>query len=200
MKEMRIMRKSILFGCITFLLLGFAGCGSKTVSKSFVRQDVDFTFIERIAVLPLENNTSDRYAAELARDATITQVLEMRLYDTIEKVLVDNVLYEEGVQQGVPFDPLTLKRIGQRLNAQALLIGTIDFAEAGRVGSTSYEQLALTLRLIEVNSGLILWQASGRASGESFFRRLFGVKSDDRYMLNLKLIRKLLSTTPAGYF
>jgi hypothetical protein len=194
------MRKSILLGCITFLFFGLAGCGTKTVSKWFVRQDVDFAFIERIAVLPLENNSSDRYAGELARDASITQVLEMGLYDTVEKVLVDNVLYEEGVQQNVPFDPLTLKRIGQRLNAQAVLLGTVDFAGTGRVGNVSYEQLALTLRLIEVNSGLILWQASGRASGESFFRRLFGVKSDDRYLLTLKLTRKLLGTVPAGYF
>jgi TolB-like protein len=185
------MRKLVLLGCILFCWLILAGCGSKTSAKVFTRQDVDYSFIERIAVMPFENNSGDRYAAVRARNVTITQVLELGLYDTVEKILVDNVLYEEGVQ-GSAFDPLTLKRIGQRLLVQAVLLGNVD-----HVGGNI---MALTLRLVEVNSGLILWQTSGRTSTESFSRDLVGVRGDDSYMVTLKLVRKLLQKAPAGYF
>ncbi len=194
------MRKLVFYGCLAFLVLMLTGCGSRTVSKSFVRDEVDFGFIQRIAVIPFENNSADTYAAERARDATITQVLELGLFDTVEKVLVDNVLYEEGVEKNTPIDPLTLKRIGQRLDTQAVILGTIDLAGIGRIGSSNYPEMALTLRLIEVNSGLILWQASGNLSGESFGRRLFGLKADDPYLVTLKLTRALLKTAPAGNF
>ena len=104
------------------------------------------------------------------------------------------------MESGAPIDPLTLKRIGQRLDTQAVILGTIDLAGSGRIGSTTYPEMAMTLRLIEVNSGLILWQASGNLSGESFGRRLFGIKADDPYQVTLKLVRSLLKTAPAGYF
>jgi len=195
-----VMRKLVFYGCLAFWLLMLTGCGNRTVTKSFVREEVDFGFIQRIAVLPFENNSADTFAAERARDVTITQVLELGLFDTVEKVLVDNVLYEEGVERGAPIDPLTLKRIGQRLDTQAVILGTIDLAGTGRIGSSDYPEMALTLRLLEVNSGLILWQASGNLSGESFGRRLFGLKADDSYQVTLKLVRTLLKTAPAGYF
>jgi hypothetical protein len=198
--ENMIMRKLVLYGCITLGVLMLAACGSRSASNSFVREDVDFSFIERIAVLSFANNSSDKFAPERARNITITQVLQLGLFDTVEKVLVDNVMYEEGLETEGPIDPLTLKRIGQRLNTQAVLLGTVDLAESGRVGATSYPVMALTLRLVEVNSGLILWQASGTLSGDSYSRRLFGLKPDDSYQITSKLVRIMLRTAPAGYF
>lgn len=190
----------IYIGCITVMLLMLAGCGSRTVSESYLREDVDFGFIQRIAVLPFENNSSDNFAPERARDVTITQVLALGLFDTVEKALVDNVLFEEGIDKGATFDPLTMKRIGQRLQSQAFIMGTVDLAGMNTIGTNTYPEMALTLRLIEANSGMILWQASGNISGESFGRRLFGIKADDPYQLTLKLVRDLLKTAPAGYF
>jgi hypothetical protein len=194
------MRKLLFYGCITLGVLMLAGCGSRSASNSFVREDVDFSFIERIAVLPFTNNSADKFAPERARDLTITQVLQLGLFDTVEKVLIDNVMYEEGIEIDGPIDPLTLKRIGQRLNSQAVILGTVDLAESARLGSTNYPVMAMTLRLVEVNSGLILWQASGNTSGESFSGRLFGLKTDDPYQITNKLVRRLLRTAPAGYF
>ena len=114
--------------------------------------------------------------------------------------LIDNVMYEEGIEIEGPIDALTLKRLGQRLNTQAVILGTIDLAQDARLGSTSYPILAMTLRMVEVNSGLILWQSSGNSSGESFSRRLFGLKTDDPYQITDKLVNKMLRTAPAGYF
>jgi TolB-like protein len=179
------------------MLMLIAGCGSRTVSESFMREDVDFAFVQSIAVLPYENNSKDQYAPTRARDITITQVLAMGLYDVVEKDLVDNFMYNEAIDPGVPLDPLTLKRMGSRLNVQAFLLGTVDVAGDNKLGATTYPEIALTLRLVEAETSMILWQASGHYSGESFGRRLFGVKPDDAYKISFDLVRRLLKTAPS---
>ena len=189
------MRNREFMGCFVFLLV-LAGCSSRTVSDSFTREDVDIGFVQSIAVLPFENNSSDKYAPKLARDITITLVLALGLFDVVDKYLVDNMLYDEAIRVDDPLDPLSMKRMGQRLNVQALLLGTVDLAGTGEVGSTTYPEIALTLRLVEADSGMILWQASGHYTGESFGRRLLGINPDTAYKINFDLVRRLLNTAP----
>lgn len=193
------MRNVLLIGCVTVILMMTAGCGSRAVSESFMREDVDFAYVQTIAVLPFENNSEDKFAGNRARGITITQVLAMGLFDVLEKDLVDSEMYNEALDPGVPIDPLTLKRLGNRLKSQAFLMGTVDAAGTNKLGATTYPEFALTLRLVDTESGMILWQASGHLSGESFGRRLFGLKADDAYQITLKLVKTLLNTAPAAY-
>ena len=67
-------------------------------------------------------------------------------------------------------------------------------AGATEVGSTSAHQMALTLRLVEAESGMVLWQASGHRSAASLSNRLLGIQGDDAYEITVKLVRSLLRT------
>ncbi len=176
------------------VLLGIAGCGSKATSDSFIREDVDLGYIQRIAVLPLENYSDDQYAAKRVRNVINTQILAMGLFDTAEQGLVDSVLLREAIEQNTPIDQLTLKRLGQRLKVQAFIMGAVDQAGDVRRGANTFPEIAMTLRLLEAESGRILWQASGYRNGESLSRRLFGMAAIDSYQVALKLTRDLLSS------
>ena len=186
------MRKFIFTLFISFLIIG---CGSKSNMESFTRQEVDLGFVNKIAVIPFENNSNDKFAADRVRDMTITQVLAYGIFDVIDKGLVDSALREEAVDiTRAPMDKSTIRRLGQRLNIQAFMMGSIDQAEDIHRGSVSFPELALTLRLIDVDSGMIFWQASGNENGDSFGKRIFGLSADDQFKVALKLIRQLLST------
>jgi len=176
------------------VLLGIAGCGSKATSDSFIREDVDLGYIERVAVLPLENHSDDKYAAKRVRNVINTQILAMGLFDTAEQGLVDSVLQREAIEQNTPIDQLTLKRLGQRLKVQAFILGAVDQAGDVRRGANTFPEIAMTLRLLEAESGRILWQASGYRNGESLSRRLFGMAAIDSYQVALNLARDLLSS------
>ncbi len=189
------MQKLYFFTVLGFCLF-FAGCGVKTTSETYLRENVDLAFINRIAVMPFENNTNDSYAADRSRNITITQFLALGIADVIDKGLVDSVLLEEAVEFGKPIDQATIKRLGQRLNVQAFLIGTVDEAgETGRSTSSSSE-ISFTLRLIDARAAMILWQASGHGSGDSFRRRLFGLASIENFKVSSSLVKKLLSSIP----
>ncbi|MFH7319807.1 hypothetical protein ACHHRT_04245 [Desulfurivibrio sp. D14AmB] len=175
-----------------------SGCAlhSERGGKSFVRENVDFGYIRQVAVLPLQNNSRDDFAPEMLRDILITRVFSQGLFDVVDKGLVDSLLRENAIEPGQALDSHLIKRLGQGLNAQALLLGTVDVAAEGRKGSVVYPELAMTLRLVDVDSGLVIWQAGGNASGDSLSRRLFGLSARDRYQVGNRLVKNLLRSLP----
>ena len=180
---------------LVVIMLPLVGCstmGSST--EAYVREDIDFSFVQRIAVLSFKNNSDDKYAPVRTRDVTITHVLTQGLFDVVEKNLVDSALRDEVISPGSEIDPLTLKRLGSRLQVQAFLLGTVDMAGMSTLGTTSSPQLALTLRLVEADSGMVLWQASGHRSAASLANRLLGTPGDDAYQITVSLVRTLLRT------
>ncbi len=189
-----MMKRIFLIGLL--LTFGIAGCAGRGSLESFSRENIDIGFVRAIAVLPLENNSKDEYAPERVRNITMTQVLGRGLFDVVDKGVVDSLLHEEAIDPGKPLDRQALRRLGQRLNIQAVMLGTIDLAEEGRKGAVVYPQLSVTMRLLEVESGLVIWQASGHESGDSAWRRLFGLASVGSFDLSLALVDKMLSSIP----
>jgi len=186
---------------LTSLLLLFTiqGCASKASTEFFLREQVDLGYIKRIAILQFENNSKDTYTPSRARDLAITQVLSQRIFDVVDKGQVDNALREEAIEPGHALDELTIKRLGQRLNVQAFLLGTVDHTGEQRMGASTFTELSLTLRLIDSKTALLLWQASGYGSGYSMVDRLFGLNPKDAFEVTMTLIDSLLSSIPRTY-
>ena len=192
-------KKSLCIAAVMALLLCLpAGCSltGGAGSRSFVRENVDLGYVEKIAVLPLQNNSKDEFAPEMLRDIIITRVFATKLFDVIDKGLVDSMLREEAIDAGKPIDGPTARRLGQRLGVQALLLGTVDMATEGRKGSVVYPEMAATLRLLDTESGQVIWQAGGNASGDSLARRLFGLSGRDSYQVATGLVNDLIRTVP----
>ena len=183
---------------IMILMVGallLSGCG-KSIRRTYSRENVDLNLINRIAVLPLENNTGDKYVASRMRNALITQLLAYRLFDVVESGLVDNSLQEEALPAGAAIDLNTLKRLAQRLNVQAFMMGSVDLDSQERVGSYSYPVVSLTLKLVDASAGQVLWHSTGHRSGESSLGRFFGIGSTDAYRNADKLIKTMVKSIP----
>ena len=182
---------------LLFLALLLSSCSTKSDMQSYVRQDVDLGYITRIAVIPFENNTNDKYSSERVRDMAITQTLALGLFDVVDKGIIDNALREEAIDLvNNSLNNTDLLRLGQILGTEAFLLGTVDQAGTVQRGPISYPQLSLTLRLLDIKSGKIIWQASGNESGYSPAKRLFGISTDDEFRVAFKLMRKLLNSIP----
>ncbi|MDA8159736.1 MAG: hypothetical protein M0T76_03315 [Desulfobacteraceae bacterium] len=191
---MRIARTLFLL-CAAFTL---AGCGGGANLKSFLRDDVDMGYVTKVAVPPFENDSKDPLAAERLRGVVITQVLARGLFDVVDKGLTDSALRDEAVDLSKgPMDAAAMKRLAQKLNVQAFLMGTVEQAGDAQHGGISYPQLSLTLRLVDGASGVIFWQASGSKNGDSLGRRLLGIGSGDEFKLAIHLTDQLLTTLSA---
>ncbi|MDA8418713.1 MAG: hypothetical protein M0Z90_06745 [Desulfobacteraceae bacterium] len=191
---MRIARILFLL-CAAFTL---AGCGGGANLKSFLRDDVDMGYVTKVAVPPFENDSKDPLAAERLRGVVITQILARGLFDVVDKGLTDSALRDEAVDLSKgPMDAAAMKRLAQKLNVQAFLMGTVEQAGDAQRGGISYPQLSLTLRLVDGASGVIFWQASGSQNGDSLGRRLLGIGSGDEFKLAIHLTDQLLTTLSA---
>lgn len=183
------MQKLALVGCLVWFCV-LAGCGGKFTNEDFVRDDVDFAGVTKVAVLPFFNYTTDKYAHQRVRNVAITQLLANRIADVVDRGIVDSVLFEEVIDPTQPIDLINLRRLGQRLQVQAFLVGSIDVTVGDKTGA--YPQLALTLRLLEAQTGAILWQSSGQWTSESFFGRVFGITPTDSFHVNLELLDRMI--------
>lgn len=191
MGTMSRMKGVLVRGLLVTALIALAGCGARPQVKSFLRQDVNLGYIRTVAVLPFEQQAG---AAEQIREIAITQVLASGLFDVLDKGRVDSALAEEAVERGRPIDPPTLRRLAQRLGVQAFLLGSVDQAGDARAGTSVYPEVTLTLRLVDAENGVLLWQASGRGSGYSLADRLFGLRPRNSFEVTLDLLSRLLRT------
>ena len=179
---------------LVLVLFSLTGCSATRNLDSFVRQEISLDFYKTVAILPLENHSTDPYAAARCREIILTEVMAAGLFDVVEKGQVDSRLKAEAIDVGVPIDTALLRRLGQRLGVQGLLMGSVDTVGESRIGNSVYPELSMSLRLVDTESGLVVWQASGRGSGYSTWGRFFGVGFKDSFQVTLELTRTLLAT------
>lgn len=185
------MSKKIVGLTLLGMLLALSGCGGGSITNSFMRKDASLAHIQTVAVLPLENLGGA--GAPRVREFAMTQVLATGMFDVVDKGRVDSVLREEAIDPGTPIDPTTLRRLGQRLQTQAFFLGSVQEVTETR-GNASFQEITMTLRLVDSETGTLLWQASGRGSGYSLADRLFGMAPKDSFRVSMDLLRKLLGT------
>jgi TolB-like protein len=169
------------------MLTVLAGCGANTVSKSFIREGADLRLIQKVAVLPFEGGGR----ASRIRELAITQLLADKTFDVVDRGRVDIAMKRESLSGAL--DVSTIRRLGESLDVQAVLLGSVEQEKVSR-GSSSFPELTLTLRLIDCESGQLLWQASGRGSGYSVTDRLFGFAPKDIFEVTLELLEDLFAT------
>ncbi len=191
------MKNSTILILLIFTLFIISSCGFNTpATQTFLREGVDMNFINRVAILPFENNTQDEFAGPRIRDITATQIMAMGIFDVVDKGVVDSALAEMGIEKSTPLDVPLVKRLAQRLNVESFVIGTINSIGESSQGSFKYPEMSFTLQLLDGDSALILWRTSDTLSGYSLSDRLFGLDPMDAFQITVKLLDNMLSTIP----
>ena len=185
------MKKTVLIVFILSLLC--SGCSS--TGHHFTSSAVGLGYIERIAVLPLENFTGSKGIEDRTRELLITRLLGHHLFDIVEKGKLHCFLREEiRSKEKSLIDQRTAKRMAREFNIEAYMTGSIDEFKEMRNGSYSYPAIAITLRMVDINTGKVVWQASAADSGYSTVGRLFGLTAEGTNEVLFRLIDRLLST------
>jgi len=151
------------------LMIFSHGCGP----KPYVRPQTDVSKIRRIAVLPLENFTSDEYASEKMRRIVISELLSCNR-DVIEPGEVARLLRESKIKSLGSMKTSEVQDIGKALEVDALMMGSVEAFGIGRGVSVTYPEVTINLRLIETSSGHIIWSMRNTSGGADFWSRHLG--------------------------
>mgnify|MGYP002398866549 CR=1 FL=1 len=191
---MRVRVKRWMMGALILGMTAFWGCAGST-REYYVDETLGEAYVKRIAVLPFENNTGEKFVEERLRDAITTDILSRRLFDVVEKGELQRFLRQEVfAKKENLLDLQAAKRLGQELGVEAYLAGSVNDFTENRNGSYTYPVIAATLRLVDVKTGKILWQVTATESGYSTWDRIFGLASEDASQITFKLVKKMLDT------
>ncbi|MDY6933990.1 MAG: CsgG/HfaB family protein [Spirochaetota bacterium] len=181
-------RGGILWLFILLLIINCAG------PRMYVQPDADFTYIKKVAVLPFDNLTGDKFAGDKVRDLVTTDILSRGIFDVIEEGEVHRVLKEEGKASATAIDQEAGKRIGKRLGIQSFILGSVEEYGISQGGGRAFSQVAISMRMIDAGTSKILWQASYDKEGGGALSRLFGIGSKTISEISRDLIEEILDT------
>jgi len=186
-------RLKILFsGLLTILF--FTCCGGKGTPSFYMNQDVDFSFIKRVAVLPFENLTNERFAGDMVRQVVISELLATGLVEVTVPGDPISAIEKLRLKPGDPISADQIKTVGKDLKVQAVILGAVEEFGEVRYGNVSAPEVSITIMMADTSSGSIIWSVTKSKGGAGFWARHFGARSDTMSETVIAVVREALKT------
>ena len=170
------------------LLLG--GCGTSGVR--YQNPDMDFGSIRRVAVLPFANLTREAAAAERVRDVFTTMLLATGATYVIPPGEVFRGIARSNLADLTRPSSEEVKRFAGIVSVDAVITGVVREYGEVRSGQTSANVVSVSLQMIEVQTGMVVWTAESTKGGITVRDRLFGGGGDAMNKVTQKAVDDLL--------
>jgi hypothetical protein len=178
---------------VGLLLLPWLGaCGS--AATSYIKPRVDFSYLQRAAVLPFENLTQDELADERMRSVFLTEVLDAQILEIVDPRGTEAAMTALGIRPDQPLTPEQAVALGKQLSVDAVFSGVVEEFGFSRGGLDRNPEITAVFALTETETGSIVWRVQIHETGSSFWKKLFGGSPDDIYAVSRDTVRKALGT------
>jgi hypothetical protein len=168
MKKIRILK--IILRC--FILIFFAACA--TTSNTYRDPNMDFGAIQAIAVMPFVSLARDNVAAERTRDVFISKLLSTGAVYVIPVGEVARGVGRVEIANPATPSPEEVVKLASIIKVQAVITGVLKEYGEVRSGTTSANIISVSLQMMEVQTGKVVWSTSSTEGGISIWDRLFG--------------------------
>jgi TolB-like protein len=190
---MNLMRKYILAGVFIVVFI-ISGCGGRGSPSFYISHDIDFSFIKKVAILPLDNLTNERFAGDAVRQVVISELLASGLVDVTCPGDAIAAIETLKLKPGQSPNAEQIKAVGKALKVQAVVLGAVNKFGEVREGNVSAPEVAITLMMADTSSGSIIWSVTKTRGGAGFMARHFGARSETMSETMLKVVREALQT------
>ncbi|HDH04673.1 MAG TPA: hypothetical protein ENH01_03025 [Nitrospirae bacterium] len=188
-----VLLKKSFFVLMIFMLFIISGCrGSMPVYH--ISEDIDFSFYKKMAVLPLDNLTSEKYAGEIVRQVVISELLASGLVDVALPGDVKSAFNNIGIKSVSALTSDQIRALGKALKAEALILGAVEEYGEVKTGNVSAPQVTISLMMADTGSGSIVWSITKTRGGAGFMARHFGARQETISETVLMLVREAIRT------
>lgn len=160
------------------MLLGLvvaAGCaGSRRSQVTFHDPNMDFSLVQKVAVMPFANLTQSVNAAERVRDVFINMLQATGAIYALPPGEVGRGIARLSIEEPKNPSPEDVVALAKALGTDAVITGTVREYGEVRAGSTSANVISLSVSMMEAQSGRVVWSASSTKGGVGAGERLFG--------------------------
>jgi len=158
-----------------FGLLPLGGCAARRgVDVTYHDPNMDFSLIRNVAVMPLENLTNNTSADEAVRDVLMTMLQATGAFYVLPPGEVGRGLSRLSI--ATPSQPSAeeVVKFAEIVGADVVIAGTVREYGELRSGSSVAGVVSFSLRMMEAQTGRVVWSASSSAGGVSAKDRVFG--------------------------
>jgi len=193
MTKKDVLKKLILM-CMLIAVCMALACAGRGTPSFYIRQDYDFSFIKKVAVLPLDNLTNEKFAADAVRQVVICELLSSGLVDVSVPGDAEAAVEKLGLKSIKSLNAEQIKTLGNSLKVQAVVFGAVEKFGEVRIGNISAPEVTITLIMADATSGSIVWSVTKTGGGASFTARHFGARSETMSEAVLRVVREAIQT------
>jgi hypothetical protein len=156
-------------------------------------QNMDFGAIQSIAVMPFVSLARDNIAAERVRDVFINDLLATgAVYVVPVGEVARGVARVEIANPATP-SPEEVVKLAGIIKVQAVITGVLKEYGEVRSGTTSANIVSVSLQMMEVQTGKVVWSASSTKGGIGILDRLFGGGGQPMDKITTKAVKDLIN-------
>lgn len=187
------MNKSCLGrGLMWCVLLILCGCAATSTPPDYTSQEMDFSAVRSVAVLPLQNLSSDDQAGERVRDAFMGMLLATEAIYVLPPGEVARGINLAGMR--MPHTPSIeeIIKLKTLLQVDAVMTGVLREYGSVRSGSAEANLISLSLQMNETETGATVWSASSTRGGISMSDRMLGSGGQPMNDVTMQAINDLI--------
>jgi hypothetical protein len=173
------------------LFVGLAAC-ARPASDVFRDPNMDFGAIQTILVMPFANQTREQTAADRVRDVFINRLLAAGAVYVPPVGEVKRGIMRAGIVDATTPSAEEVKSIAGIVKADAVITGAVKEYGDVRSGAAISTVIALSMQLVETQTGKVVWAASSTKGGISFTDRLFGGGGEPMNVVTEKAVDDIL--------
>ena len=162
-------------------------------STKFLNPDFDFSYVEKVAVLPFENLSTDQQAGARATRLFLTELLATGALDVVEP----GEVHAELTRLASPSPQLNqeqLVALGRELGVQALILGSVNESQQIRSGTVMVPVVTLDVRMVEAESGVTVWAATDTEKGSGVGTQVLGTGGEPISTTTRRCVQKIIKT------
>jgi len=189
----RVLRSSV-GALLAAALLAACGCGGarRSSAVTFHDENMDFSLIRTVAVMPFDNLSATRAAEQRVRDVFMTMLQATGSMYVLPPGEVNRGISRAGIENPIAPTAEEIVTFGGITETDAVILGSVlEYGET-RSGSAQANFISLSVRMIETQTGRVVWSASSTRGGVDAGDRLFGGGGQPMNDVTAKAIQDLL--------
>jgi TolB-like protein len=172
-----------------------AACHSSP--NAYVRKDYDASRLRKVAVFSFHNDTKVPEASKVVTGAFLAGLVEGGKFQVEFPGNVRSFLVSERIIVRTGLDLDTIKLMGKRLGVDAVVLGqVVEYVGADEERRGVVPTVSISSRMVDAQTGEILWMAQCRRTGDDYIKVLDFGKIRSVGALTKKVVGEMIETIP----
>ena len=156
-----------IIALVMVMSLSLLGCSTKA-PRGYLKRGVTASQIRTIALLPFDNISGHPDAGKKVTNLLLTELANTEMFEIAEVGEVENTLRDLRVRTTAELNSSKRQNLGEHLNVRVIIVGSVDEYEARQARSGTVPVVSISARMLDVQTGDILWTISHTHDGNDW--------------------------------